>query len=183
MIQCLSGGVVGGVVGSLALVAALWLFLRWRRSHKAKTGRPVDLLQEGEHIDHDPALPQYYRPEPFIVPEPTVSSTTGPETTMASGLRPSMDYRLSQYSATTGDGPGGTGTTRSGTPDQSSTYMRKSPAPPSFRPVNIVQHEDAGPSEGVSDIEPETIELPPAYTNIKREAVLHEPPPPSEVSD
>lgn len=47
-----------------------------------------------------------------------------------------------------------------------STYFRKSPAPPSFRPVNIVQHEDAGPSEaGGGDLE--TIELPPAYTNLR----------------
>ena len=46
--------------------------------------------------------------------------------------------------------------------------MRKSPAPPSFRPVNIVQHEDAGPSGGPE--EAETIELPPAYTNIRSAA-------------
>ena len=57
---------------------------------------------------------------------------------------------------------------RSPTPTSmgTSTYFRKSPAPPSFRPVNIVQHEDAGPSEaGQPDLE--TIELPPAYTNLR----------------
>lgn len=38
--------------------------------------------------------------------------------------------------------------------------------PPAFRPVNIIQHDDAGPQEG-QGIEPETIELPPAYNKIK----------------
>jgi hypothetical protein len=39
-----------------------------------------------------------------------------------------------------------------------------------MRPVNIIQHDDAGPSEGgpKEEDEPETIELPPAYTNIKK---------------
>lgn len=35
--------------------------------------------------------------------------------------------------------------------------------PSQLRPVNIIQHDDAGPDEGS-----ETIELPPAYTNIRR---------------
>jgi hypothetical protein len=88
--------------------------------------------------------------------------------------RPSLDQphsaRFSRYSlATSADMPGGV---RSATPDQSaisgSTYMRKSPVPPSFRAVNIIQHDDAGPSgEYPPPDEPETIELPPAYTNIK----------------
>ena len=37
-----------------------------------------------------------------------------------------------------------------------------------LRPVNIIQHDDAGPSEEPTSAgEPETIELPPAYTNIR----------------
>jgi hypothetical protein len=40
---------------------------------------------------------------------------------------------------------------------------RKSGPLAQLRPVNIIQHDDAGPSAG----EPETIELPPAYTNIR----------------
>lgn len=164
-----------------------WFFWHRRRSQASETKRPVDLLQDQEgEGDHDPGLPQYYRPEPFIVPDPTVSSSAGdPETVMtAGGLRPSIDNRLSQYSRTTGDGAG----TRSGTPDQQSTttYMRKSPAPPSFRPVNIIQHDDAGPSEYMSQVEPETIELPPAYTNIKQADTAsqpHEPPPAPEADD
>jgi len=46
------------------------------------------------------------------------------------------------------------------------TTTRKSLLPPQLRPVNFIQHDDAGPNEGSAD-EPETIELPPAYTNIR----------------
>ena len=59
---------------------------------------------------------------------------------------------------------------RSGTPDllgvvsASGGSSRKSPLGfQQLRPVNIIQHDDAGPDEGA-----ETIELPPAYTNIRR---------------
>ena len=48
----------------------------------------------------------------------------------------------------------------------SASTSRKSPAPPPLRPVNIIQHDDAGavPEDGAA----ETVELPPAYTNIRR---------------
>ena len=174
------------------ILVILWMFWRWRRQQKLKA-RPVDLLQDQDgEGEHDPTLPQYYRPEPFVLPDPTISSSSGlagPETAMASGLRPSIDHRLSQYSTTTGENGLVLGSaSRSGTPDASSSqWTRKSPAPPSFRPVNIVQHEDAGPSEvDVSQTEAETIELPPAYTNIRRPVVPEtprDPPPPPEASD
>ena len=143
------------MVGAAALVLLALFFWRRRRYHKLEK-RPVDLLNEDDAPDGNP--PQYYEPEPFVVPEPTAASSAGETSTVAGGPRPSVDHRQSHYSNLTGE--------RSATPDQSavsgSTYMRKSPAPPSFRPVNIIQHDDAGPSE----LPPETIELPPAYTNI-----------------
>ncbi len=144
------------MVGLIALIL-VGLFL-WRRHHfHQQHKRPVDLLNEDDAVDGNP--PQYYQPEPFVVPEPTASSSAAETSTVAGGARPSVDHRQSHYSNLTGE--------RSATPDQSavsgSTYMRKSPAPPSFRPVNIIQHDDAGPSAA----EPETIELPPAYTNIR----------------
>jgi hypothetical protein len=39
-----------------------------------------------------------------------------------------------------------------------------------MRLVNIIQHDDAGPSEPAGDDEAvaDTIELPPAYTNIRK---------------
>jgi hypothetical protein len=55
------------------------------------------------------------------------------------------------------------------TPASATTATTRKTAPmPQLRPVNIIQHDDAGPSEGpASPGEPETIELPPAYTHIR----------------
>lgn len=62
--------------------------------------------------------------------------------------------------------------TRSGTPDMPATVQSSRKSASGLRPmrlVNIVQHDDAGPSESAPrDEEPETIELPPAYTNLKK---------------
>ncbi|KAJ3519860.1 hypothetical protein NMY22_g13012 [Coprinellus aureogranulatus] len=47
-----------------------------------------------------------------------------------------------------------------------------------MRPVNIIQHDDAGPSlppAGPGEEEAETIELPPAYTALRGP----DPPPPA----
>lgn len=127
----------------------------------------MDLFHDPDgDASQDAHPPQYYQPEPFLIPEPTIISSAGAgeneTSSVGGGVRPSLDHRMSRYSNITGE--------RSATPDQSaisnSTYMRKSPAPPSFRPVNIIQHDDAGPS-AAAEPEPETIELPPAYTNIK----------------
>jgi hypothetical protein len=49
------------------------------------------------------------------------------------------------------------------------TTTRKSAAFPELRPVNIIQHDDASLSETLSgQAEPETIELPPAYSNFRQ---------------
>ena len=49
------------------------------------------------------------------------------------------------------------------------TSTRKSAAFPQLRPVNVIQHNDIGPSEDLSGhAEPETIELPPAYSNFRQ---------------
>jgi hypothetical protein len=37
-----------------------------------------------------------------------------------------------------------------------------------LRPVNIIQHDDAGVANEAAEGEPETVELPPAYTNIRK---------------
>lgn len=159
------GGVIGGVVGLIALVLVLLFCRRRQKFHKSQKERPVDLLREDEETNEgDGRLPRYYEPEPFIVPDPTV--TSGDD---RGSLRPSTDRRQSALTYETASAPGN----RVSTPDPSnmgtSTYMRKSPAPPTFRPVNIVQHEDAGPSDAPPQEEQEeTIELPPAYTNIKK---------------
>ncbi|OBZ67574.1 hypothetical protein A0H81_12403 [Grifola frondosa] len=168
---CSTGGVLGGIVGVVALLLLLLFFRRRSTFQQSQKERPVDLLQDQDQDQDDGSLPQYYQPDPFVVPDLTASSSVGDgadaEASVA-GLRPSTDRRQSRLSATTAE------TSffglRATTPDASastSISARKSPVPPSFRPVNIIQHDDAGPPVQ-SQEEPETIELPPAYTNIRR---------------
>ena len=59
---------------------------------------------------------------------------------------------------------GGTTTTAPST----SGMSRKSPMPPPLRTVNVIQHDDAGTVAGDDGEEADTVELPPAYTNIRR---------------
>lgn len=172
------GAIVGGVIGGLVLLISLFLVLffyrRRQRDRARRREKPMDLISaddddEDEHGDgpgdrrsrND--LPQFYQPEPFTVPDPTIADTDSLD-----GNRP-----LS----------GGTSTsfyTRSGTPDGSvalgygagastqGTTTRKGAPPRMMRPVNIIQHDDAGPSYGEPPKdEEETIELPPAYTALK----------------
>lgn len=151
---------------ALIVIVLLCLFsLRRRRLHlKEKPNNPVDLLQ-GDNEDGAPDrgdLPQFYQPEPFLVSDPTVASSDG---------RESYDRRQSTLTSTTTD------LLRSGTPDPQglamgsaggSTQTRKTPLGPSqLRPVNIIQHDDAGDGDEEDPAE-ETIELPPAYTNIRK---------------
>jgi hypothetical protein len=148
-------------VAIMALLLVLLFARRRRRLRKKAATQPVDLLHSDEGDETRQTrneLPQYYQPEPFIVPDPTRSSADGQTD------RPSMEQRRMSLL---------TSTDRSGTPDllsatTSSAATRKGGPPRSLRPVNIIQHDDAGPSAALKEPEePETIELPPAYTNIK----------------
>ncbi|KAF8586590.1 hypothetical protein K439DRAFT_1614971 [Ramaria rubella] len=182
------GAIVGGVVGGLAALAVLgllaFLFIRRRRRQRHPAAHGVDLLPEVAQRDPDHP-PEFYQPEPFVIPP--ASHADADENGGTSAGRPSMSDRRysavsttdpseSAYGTTTGTGTnflaagaaGGSRTTSYG-PGSS----RKSPAGmPQLRPVNFVQHEDGGelpePSGSGALDEPETIELPPSYTNIRR---------------
>ncbi|KAI0064397.1 hypothetical protein BV25DRAFT_317474 [Artomyces pyxidatus] len=153
------GGVVGGVAALLIVAILALVYLRRRRFTSGTKERPVNILQDDEddhHSRHD--LPQYYEPEPFLVPDPTVAHTDGTSTHEDDARRP-----LSGSSASF---------MRPNTPGQRSmtslsTNTRKSGMPPQLRPVNFIQHDDAGPSVPAETQEPETIELPPAYNNLR----------------
>ncbi|KAI0349209.1 hypothetical protein OH77DRAFT_1507547 [Trametes cingulata] len=169
-IGAIVGGVIGGVVGAIAIALVLLFAVRRQRLHKGTKERPVDLLQDQEGPSTDGRPPEYYRPEPFVLPDPTVASTHAAGAGLAaSAARPSGDRRESYISSSTSE-TGGAGLRVAGS-SAPSTSTRKSPVPPSFRPVNIIQHDDAGPPTvpPPPPEEPETIELPPAYTNIRRE--------------
>jgi hypothetical protein len=194
-------GIVLGIVAALvACLCLFWFFHgRQKKSRRAKE-RPVDLMYADDDDDdrdevrigaqglggRSPSrlneLPEFYQPEPFMVPDPTRLSADG-RTTFTNrsthtgmdeveGPRPLSGGSTSMYTrVTTPDLYGGsiTGDTvmsGSGTaPGQSG--RRKGGAPRPMRPVNIIQHDDAGPSLPPEGGESETIELPPAYTALR----------------
>ncbi|KAG2156797.1 uncharacterized protein EDB93DRAFT_1200684 [Suillus bovinus] len=176
------GAIVGGVIGGLAILVILALagfyFIRRRTRTKVIKERPVDLLQDDPEDDNDQApgeLGNYYRPEPFLATEPTESSSMygheeGRSGTVMSGSRyGNSDRRRSAF--------GSFSDMRSATPDYEmgitggSTVpsgSRKSPTPRQLRPINIIQHDDAGAADEQAGGQPDTVELPPAYTNIRK---------------
>ncbi|KAJ7100257.1 hypothetical protein B0H15DRAFT_944595 [Mycena belliarum] len=167
-VAAIAGGTVGGI--ALLLVGFLvGLFLmRRRRLNKERKDRP-DLLtadegDEGAATRNE--LPQFYQPEPFMA--------TGAGRSSVGGLT-ADGRRTSAHTDVTDGRPisGVMSESRSGTPDPSSmsTSTRKSAPMRQMRPVNIIQHADAGPSGphlAEEEEEPETVELPPAYTNIRK---------------
>ena len=146
-----SGGVAGGAILISTVLVTLW-YVRRRPYTALSKERPVNVLQDdedGEGEGHD--LPHYYAPEPFLVPDPSIRGTSEAAST--------HDRPLSM-STFTADGQ------RPQTPTTTTT-TRKSAGFPQLRPVNVVQHDDAGPSVDLLGQSEETIELPPAYTNIR----------------
>lgn len=178
------GAIIGGVIGGVAIVviaALLLYYLRRReRQRRRQKERPVDLLNaEEDEEDRAPVsngaagsraaendLLEYYRPEPYLVAESDTRTdalssagwrTPGRESRRLSGVTNLSGHEMSQL---------GFGFAE---PSTTSSAGRKGPPPRQMRAVNIIQHEDAGPSEPrlSAGEESETIELPPAYTNIK----------------
>ncbi|KAF8493429.1 hypothetical protein F5888DRAFT_822035 [Russula emetica] len=144
----LSGGAVGAAI-FLALVA-FWYFRR-RPYSALSQHRPVNVLEDdengnGEYYD----LPQRYALESYPVRDPTIRGTSEVGSTHN---RPLL------MSTVTAD------VQRLQTPMTTATTTSF----PQLRPANIIQHDDAGPSEDLLDqAGPETIELPPAYSNIRQ---------------
>lgn len=188
------GAIVGGVIGGLVVIVAALLalfFYRRRQKVKHRKREKPDLLTEDDEGDEGEGtnresrnnLPQFYRPEPFTVPDPTLASMYGDGAT-EDGRRPVSGTATSLYtqSATPdgtvalGYGTGGSVAAGAGMgmgmAASSTGTGRKGQPPRSMRPVNIIQHDDAGPS-GLPprmEEEAETIELPPAYTALRTDS-------------
>ncbi|KAG1862029.1 hypothetical protein DFJ58DRAFT_776015 [Suillus subalutaceus] len=173
-----TGGVIGGLAALVILALAGFYFIRRRTAAKVTKERPVDLLQGDPEDDRDSArddLGNYYRPEPFLATEPTETSSIygreeGRTGTITSGSRHGTSDRRQSVLGSFSD-------MRSATPDYEMgitggttipNSSRKSPMPRQLRPVNIIQHDDAGTADEQAEGQPDTVELPPAYTNIRK---------------
>ncbi|KAH6918205.1 hypothetical protein BKA70DRAFT_1087819, partial [Coprinopsis sp. MPI-PUGE-AT-0042] len=178
------GAIVGGVVGGVVALAAAFLlvfFYRRRKKHNARyREKPID-LNAGEDDEGDGTndrlsrndLPEFYRPEPFTVPDPTVASSHGGYGDADGSDRPLSGTATSFYTRSgTPDGSVALGYGVGNAPPSSTNATGRKGQPPRMRPVNIIQHDDAGPSgpPPPADEEPETVELPPAYTAIRSPA-------------
>ncbi|KAF8549432.1 hypothetical protein OG21DRAFT_1421256 [Imleria badia] len=182
-----TGAIVGAVIGGLAAIVIFALvafyIIRRKTVPRSQKERPVNLLQ-GDPEDAEPPSnylpPPYLRPDPYLVTEPTISSASAREdgfrhSALLSDSLTSSAWR--QSGVTSFSDP------RSATPELEApgalspgstaglTSSRKSGMTRQLRAVNIIQHEDAGPSASQEPMqtETETIELPPAYTHIRKE--------------
>ncbi|KAG8216791.1 hypothetical protein J3R82DRAFT_7038 [Butyriboletus roseoflavus] len=188
-----TGAIVGGVIGGLAAIVMLGLVafyvIRRKIVPKSQKEQPVNLLH-GDPDDNEPPSnyqpPPYLQPEPYLVTEPTISSFSQHEDSARRSIAGSALLSESLASSPHGtmarpqSGVTSFSDPRSLTPDlelgvlaQGSstglTNSRKSGMTRQLRAVNIIQHEDAGPSSAQEGTELETIEIPPAYTNIRKE--------------
>jgi len=102
-----------------------------------------------------------------MVPDPTLRSSYDTSTIDdLESRRPLSGVTSSFYTrATTPDGLNGSQQGYGGQVSSSSAGGRKA-APRPMRPVNIIQHDDAGAVEDDKEGEGETVELPPAYTAL-----------------
>ncbi|KAF8239486.1 hypothetical protein L208DRAFT_1237100 [Tricholoma matsutake] len=182
-----TGAIVGGIVGGLAFLACLaivFFFYRRHKQDKSKVHARPNLFTGDEGDDDDEPqmsgarvdgrqsavsrrneLPEYYQPEPFNVPDPMLAAHTDDDGRTSDG-RPLSGYTSMSRSET----PDllGFGLGSAGVGSSTSSGGRKGPIR-QMRPVNVIQHDDAGPNENAPlSEEPETVELPPAYTNIRK---------------
>jgi hypothetical protein len=122
-----------------------------RRSFAFSRERPVNVLHDEEDDNLSPHnLPHYHIPEPFFVIGGTseVASTRDRTVSMTTADTPSPQTPVAMTAAT--------------------NTTRKTGPLAQLRHLNIIQHDDAGPHEWPTSVgKPETIELPPAYTNIR----------------
>ena len=154
----IAGGAVGGFVGALILVLVVVYLLR--RRHRRR-GQWVD--HRARVIDDDAGDPEYpagairpnerlehYQPTPLMLDGERYS--LGPDAGASSGGYTPLE---TVYNSSAGE----SSSVRSG-------GKRRGGALGATRVVNYVLHNDAGPS--VPGLELETIEMTPAYADLRR---------------
>lgn len=157
------GAIAGGVVGGFAGIAVLSLILAlaFRHGKRIHEERTDPSNHHGStNASHGSRGDQTYRVEPFIGPGPVPQSSSPhgyvSESDPITLTRSSSTDLL--HSGTRSSFPHvATGASGGGSPKRPSGAAH-------VRPVNIMEHTDAGPNE-----RSETVELPPSYANIRRQ--------------
>lgn len=143
--------------------------MRRKRRQEERT----DLLRGEEDVGRSNSgypgdLPQNYQVEPFVGPDPRYQFSSygyGSESDTRGSIRTSTGTDLLQS--------GIRDSFTHGAMSASGGSSSKNPSGPIYlRPVNFIEHEDAGPEEV-----PETVELPPSYANIRRKLTSGRHPP------
>ena len=155
----IAGGVAGGFVGALILVLLVVYFLRRRHRRRGQwVDHPVGVIDDDDA--GDPEYPagairpnerlEHYQPTPLMLDGERYS--LGPDAGASSGGYTPLE---TVYNSSAGE----SSSVRSG-------GKRRGGALGATRVVNYVLHNDAGPS--VPGLELETIEMPPAYADLRR---------------
>lgn len=191
------GIALGTLAVLIAFILVFWFIRKRQDKLRRAKERPVDLMYADEDGEGPSGaigrgvneLPEYYQPEPFMMQtsdDPRsisrLSGTTGEYYEDADGSRRPLSGGTqmgSMYASTRVTTPdnidqqfalsqSGRGTPVPGAGPSSG--RRKGGVPRPLRPVNIIQHDDAGPPPGSSAAEGETdtIELPPTYEAVRK---------------
>ncbi len=161
----IAGGTVGGVL--IFVLAASFFLSGWRR--RKMRSRPRVLIDEmdddfpASRRSQSNALPEHHRLEPFPLLQ------AGRETDAYGlggyeGRRQRYSRRPRAASSSTSQSSLSVKTSYSARDYEAFGYQKKGGTLELESPVSIIQHEHAGPSSSAQS----PIELPPAYTNIKR---------------
>ncbi|CAE6533378.1 unnamed protein product [Rhizoctonia solani] len=175
-IGAIVGGVIGGVAGIVIILLVLLFFYRRHKHHKNSGTRPMkpDLIDPSEDRQHTgEERAGLYEPDPFIMPPPEIDLETSSRHSVytahdGGAPRPSMSNTAPGGHARAPSRLSVTSASEFGGVPPSSQGTRKSGMPPTaFRAVNFIQHDDAGEATTPDAQVPETIELPPAYTDFR----------------
>ena len=144
--------IVGGIGGSVVLLLICLLALFCYRRRRRRGQLPVDLLPENDSFFDRPGS-LFLQPQPYLIQTPFASPAFG-------------HGRLS--TPTTNDSRQSSELAHliPASPPASATSWRSGSEPNTPRPIDVIQHSDAGPSSTPEEGR-YTVELPPAYGNLQ----------------
>jgi hypothetical protein len=126
---------------------------------------------------HDPLVPPSswnpaYNNVGANYQRPTTPSATTEFSNTHSGITDSYAGGTSVHTAPISPSTGGFSTAGAAAAGGRQEMSKSAEGPPRLRPFNVIQHEDAGgvPATEETPVEPEVVELPPSYNDVRRGA-------------